>query len=173
LIDKIECAANHQQPSVHSIPSAPDQVAGAAQEDGGLPINQPLTAEAPKLESGMEGIINDHSADAPASQVPVAQAPSASPLPAIASAPVVAPAASLPVSAPSPSPAPTRPSSIPPAVSLPPEKPHQHGAPTRIYLNDVAMYFMEGMKYLAVYKPEKPLKWMGEFLLKRSAEIEG
>jgi COMPASS component SDC1 len=173
LTDTIECAANYQQPSVHSIPSAPDQVAGAAQDDGSLPIDQPSTAGAPKLESGMEGIINGHSADAPASQVPVAQAPSASPLPATASAPIAPPAASLPVSAPSPSPAPTRPSSIPPAVSLPPEKPHQHGAPTRIYLNDVAMYFMEGMKYLAVYKPEKPLKWMGEFLLKRSAEIEG
>jgi COMPASS component SDC1 len=173
LVEQFECAADHQQPSVHSIPSAPDQVAGAAQDDGSLPIDQPPTAEAPKLESGMEGIINGHSADAPASQVPVAQAPSASPLPATASAPIAPPAASLPVSAPSPSPAPTRPSSIPPAVSLPPEKPHQHGAPTRIYLNDVAMYFMEGMKYLAVYKPEKPLKWMGEFLLKRSAEIEG
>jgi COMPASS component SDC1 len=169
----IECAANYQQPSVHSVPSAPDQVAGAAQDDESLPIDQPPTAEVPKLESGMEGIINGHSVDAPASQVPVAQAPSASPLPATASAPIAPPAASLPVSAPSPSPAPTRPSSIPPAVSLPPEKPHQHGAPTRIYLNDVAMYFMEGMKYLAVYKPEKPLKWMGEFLLKRSAEIEG
>ncbi|KAI4761540.1 hypothetical protein E4T52_06332 [Aureobasidium sp. EXF-3400] len=179
LTDKIECAANDQQPSVHSIPSAPEQVAGAAQEDGSLPINQPFTTEAPKLESGsasMEGIINGHSADAPASQVappPVAQAPSASPLPATASAPIVPAATTLPVSAPSPSPAPTRPSSIPPAVSLPPEKAHQHGAPTRIYLNDLAMYLMEGMKYLAVYKPEKPLKWMGEFLLKRSAEIEG
>jgi COMPASS component SDC1 len=171
-----ECAADHQQPSVHSIPSALDQVAGAAQDDGTLPIDQPFTAEAPKFESGMEGIITGHSTDAPASLVPpppVAQAPSASPLPATASAPIAPPAASLPVSAPSPSPAPTRPSSIPPAVSLPPEKPHQHGAPTRIYLNDVAMYIMEGMKYLAVYRPEKPLKWLGEFLLKRSAEIEG
>jgi COMPASS component SDC1 len=173
------CAADYQQPSVHSIPSAPDQVAGAAQDDGTLPINQPFPAEAPKLESGpaaMEGIINGHSTDAPASQVPappVAQAPSASAFPATASAPIAPPAASLPVSAPSPSPAPTRPSSIPPAVSLPPEKPRQHGAPTRIYLNDAAMYIMEGMKYLAFYRPEKPLKWMGEFLLKRSAEIEG
>ncbi|KAH0287352.1 hypothetical protein M436DRAFT_76381 [Aureobasidium namibiae CBS 147.97] len=175
----IEMKEEVAEPSVHSIPSAPEQVAGAAQGDESLPINQSFTTEAPNPESGsssMEGIINGHSNDAPASQVappPVAQAPSASPLPATASAPIPPPAASLPVLAPSPSPAPTRPSSIPPAVSLPPEKAHQHGSPTRIYLNDVAMYFMEGMKYLAVYRPEKPLKWMGEFLLKRSAELEG
>lgn len=176
---KLKCAANDQQPSVHSIPSAPEQVAGAAQDDRTLPIHQPYTAEALKDEPGsasMEGVVNGHSTDAPASQVappPVAQAPSAWPLPATASAPIVPATAALPASAASPSPAPTRPSSIPPAVSLPPEKAHQHGSPTRIYLNDVAMYIMEGMKYLAFYQPEKPLKWLGEFLLKRSAEIEG
>ncbi|KAG9535482.1 hypothetical protein KCU71_g23277, partial [Aureobasidium melanogenum] len=89
------------------------------------------------------------------------------------SAPTAPPAASLPVKAPTPSPAPTRPSSIPPAVSLPPEKANQHGAPDRIYLNNVATYFMEGMKYLVFYQPEKPLRWMAEFLMKRSIEIEG
>jgi COMPASS component SDC1 len=29
------------------------------------------------------------------------------------------------------------------------------------------------MKYLAVYEPEKPLKWLAEFLQKRSEEVEG
>jgi COMPASS component SDC1 len=29
------------------------------------------------------------------------------------------------------------------------------------------------MKYLAVYEPEKPLKWLSEFLEKRSKEVEG
>ncbi|CAD0098517.1 unnamed protein product [Aureobasidium mustum] len=176
----VEMKEEVAEPSVHSIPSAPDQVAGASQVDAALPINQPFTAEASKLEdtvsASMEGITNGDSTDAQSTQAPpppVAQAPSASPLPATASAPTAPPAASLPVKVPTPSPAPTRPSSIGPAVSQPPERANQHGAPGRIYLNPVANYFMEGMKYLVVYQPEKPLKWMGEFLLKRSAEIEG
>ncbi|KAG9682602.1 hypothetical protein KCU98_g7163, partial [Aureobasidium melanogenum] len=176
----IEMKEEVAEPSVHSIPSAPEQVAGATQDGAALPINQPFTAEAPKLEesvpASMEGMTNGDSAAAQTSQAPpppVAQAPSASPLPATASAPTAPPAASLPVKAPTPSPAPTRPSSIPPAVSLPPEKANQHGAPDRIYLNNVATYFMEGMKYLVFYQPEKPLRWMAEFLMKRSIEIEG
>ncbi|KAG9945254.1 hypothetical protein KCU85_g7414, partial [Aureobasidium melanogenum] len=176
----IEMKEEVAEPSVHSIPSAPEQVAGAAQDDAALPINQPFTSEASKLEesvpASMEGITNGDSAAAQTTQAPpppVTQAPSASPLPATASAPTAPPAAALPVKAPTPSPAPTRPSSIPPAVSLPPEKANQHGAPDRIYLNNVATYFMEGMKYLVFYQPEKPLRWMAEFLMKRSIEIEG
>ncbi|KAG9562183.1 hypothetical protein KCU71_g4762, partial [Aureobasidium melanogenum] len=125
----IEMKEEVAEPSVHSIPSAPEQVTGATQDEAALPINQPFTTEAPKLEesipASMEGITNGDSAAAQTSQAPpppVAQAPSASPLPATASAPTAPPAASLPVKAPTPSPAPTRPSSIPPAVSLPPEK---------------------------------------------------
>ncbi|KAK6003694.1 hypothetical protein QM012_009465 [Aureobasidium pullulans] len=176
----VEMKEEMAEPSVHSIPSAPERVAGATQDDGVLPINQPFTTEAPKLEesvpASMEGVVNGDSAAAQPTQTappPVAQAPPASPLPATASAPSVPSAAALPVKAPTPSPAPTRPSSIPPSVSAPPERANQHGAPGRIYLNNVATYFMEGMKYLIFYQPEKPLRWMGEFLLKRSAEIEG
>jgi len=29
------------------------------------------------------------------------------------------------------------------------------------------------MKHLAVYEPEKPLKWLSEFLEKKSKEVEG
>jgi COMPASS component SDC1 len=29
------------------------------------------------------------------------------------------------------------------------------------------------MKYVAAYEPEKPLQWLGEFLLQRSKEVEG
>jgi len=29
------------------------------------------------------------------------------------------------------------------------------------------------MKYIAAYEPEKPLKWLSEFLARRSGEIEG
>ncbi|THW70077.1 hypothetical protein D6C82_04706 [Aureobasidium pullulans] len=187
----VEMKEEMAEPSVHSVPSAPDQVAGAAQdhqeevapkdETSALPINQPFTAQAPQQESlptSMEGILNGDSTSASTSQTlppPVAQAPSASPLPATASAPTAPPAASMPTSAPTPPPAPpTRPSSIPPQVSLPPEKPHPHGSSTRVYLNQmVTPHLLEGMKYLAAYEPDKPLKWLSEFLAKRSAETEG
>jgi COMPASS component SDC1 len=44
----------------------------------------------------------------------------------------------------------------------------------RIYLNQtVTPHLLEGMKYLAVHEPEKPLKWLAEFLQKKSEEIEG
>ncbi|KAE9969668.1 hypothetical protein EG328_006721 [Venturia inaequalis] len=66
-----------------------------------------------------------------------------------------------------PSPAPQ---SLPP---LPPKDPSAHGAPTRIYLNQkVTPYLLEGMKYLAVYEPDKPLKWLAEFLEQKSREVE-
>jgi len=32
---------------------------------------------------------------------------------------------------------------------------------------------LEGMKWVARNEPEKPLKWLGEYLLARSREIEG
>ncbi|GAB7341409.1 hypothetical protein MBLNU457_7660t1 [Dothideomycetes sp. NU457] len=68
---------------------------------------------------------------------------------------------------------PTRNSSQPPAF-LPPEKPVAHGSPTRVYINqNVTPHLLEGMKYLAAYEPEKPLKWLSEFLARKSAEVEG
>lgn len=68
-----------------------------------------------------------------------------------------------------------RPSSIPPPpVTVKPEKPVAHGGPTRQFLNqNVTPHLLEGMKYLAVYEPEKPLLWLSEFLKDRSKEIEG
>ncbi|TID16603.1 hypothetical protein E2P81_ATG12021 [Venturia nashicola] len=66
-----------------------------------------------------------------------------------------------------PSPAPQ---SFPP---LPPKDPSAHGAPTRVYLNQkVTPYLLEGMKHLAVYEPDKPLKWLAEFLEQKSREVE-
>lgn len=66
-----------------------------------------------------------------------------------------------------PSPAPQ---SLPP---LPPKDPSAHGAPTRVYLNQkVTPYLLEGMKYLAIYEPDKPLKWLAEFLEQKSREVE-
>ncbi|KAF1808136.1 hypothetical protein P152DRAFT_477606 [Eremomyces bilateralis CBS 781.70] len=55
-----------------------------------------------------------------------------------------------------------------------PTQPAIHGSPTRIYLNtNVTPHLLEGMKYLAVNEPEKPLKWLSEFLAQKSVEIEG
>lgn len=99
------------------------------------------------------------------------------PIPPTPAAPVMSHALP-PMSAPTPPPAATapltRPSSIPPASFAPPEKPNPHGSPTRVYLNqNVTPHLLEGMKYLAANEPEKPLKWLSEFLAKRSAEMEG
>ena len=68
----------------------------------------------------------------------------------------------------------TRPGSMPPQPPARPEKPVAHGGPTRQYLNtNVTPHLLEGMKYLAVYEPEKPLEWLANFLKERSKEVEG
>ena len=68
-----------------------------------------------------------------------------------------------------------RPGSIPPPpVTARPDKPVAHGGPTRQFLNqNITPHLLEGMKYLAVYEPEKPLLWLSEFLKDRSKEVEG
>ncbi|PNS20874.1 hypothetical protein CAC42_2805 [Sphaceloma murrayae] len=69
---------------------------------------------------------------------------------------------------------PARPASQPPTTLNLPDKPVPHGSPTRVYLNqNLTPHLLEGMKYLAAYEPEKPLKWLSEFLAKKSAELEG
>ncbi|KAF1992606.1 hypothetical protein K402DRAFT_388254 [Aulographum hederae CBS 113979] len=55
-----------------------------------------------------------------------------------------------------------------------PSQPSAHGSNTRVYLNqNVTPHLLEGMKYLAAYEPEKPLRWLAEFLANRSREVEG
>ncbi|KAH8732756.1 hypothetical protein GQ44DRAFT_696379 [Phaeosphaeriaceae sp. PMI808] len=55
-----------------------------------------------------------------------------------------------------------------------PTQPIPHGSPTRVYLNqNVTPHLLEAMKHLATTEPEKPLKWLSEFLAMKSAEIEG
>lgn len=67
-----------------------------------------------------------------------------------------------------------RPGSMPPQPSARPEKPVAHGGPTRQFLNqNITPHLLEGVKYLAVYEPEKPLLWLADFLRDRSKEIEG
>lgn len=88
---------------------------------------------------------------------------------------------SLPTQPSAPSPAPTP---IPHATASSRNSPHPtqqaptqpipHGSPTRVYLNQhVTPHLLEAMKHLATTEPEKPLKWLSEFLAKKSAEIEG
>ncbi|KAJ4372225.1 hypothetical protein N0V83_003999 [Neocucurbitaria cava] len=55
-----------------------------------------------------------------------------------------------------------------------PTQPIPHGSPTRVYLNQhVTPHLLEAMKHLATAEPDKPLKWLSEFLAVKSAEIEG
>jgi COMPASS component SDC1 len=43
-----------------------------------------------------------------------------------------------------------------------------------VYLNqNVTPHLLEAMKHLATTEPEKPLKWLSEFLAQKSREIEG
>jgi COMPASS component SDC1 len=52
--------------------------------------------------------------------------------------------------------------------------PNAHGSPARVYLNQkVTPHLLEGVKYLAVHEPEKPLQWLADFLRKKSEELEG
>ncbi|RMZ66708.1 Dpy-30 motif [Pyrenophora seminiperda CCB06] len=93
------------------------------------------------------------------------QTPSQAPPPTAPSAPT------LPT-APTPTPASSRNSPHPPAQA--PTQPIPHGSPTRVYLNQhVTPHLLEAMKHLATTEPEKPLKWLSEFLANKSAEIEG
>ncbi|KZM24491.1 uncharacterized protein EKO05_0001963 [Ascochyta rabiei] len=100
--------------------------------------------------------------------------PETTPLPEAQPAPTPAP-----VSAPTPTPAPAAPVSSrnSPHPSVPQQAPTQpipHGSPTRVYLNQhVTPHLLEAMKHLAMNEPEKPLKFLSEFLAMKSAEIEG
>ncbi|KAK5727940.1 hypothetical protein LTR17_012363 [Elasticomyces elasticus] len=65
------------------------------------------------------------------------------------------------------------------AASIPPPPPVRtqpvaHGGPTRQFLNqNITPHLLEGMKYVAMQEPDKPLLWLSEFLRDRSKEVEG
>ncbi|KAK0272351.1 hypothetical protein LTR35_012934 [Friedmanniomyces endolithicus] len=65
------------------------------------------------------------------------------------------------------------------ASSIPPPPPVRtqtvaYGGPTRQFLNQhITPHLLEGMKYLAMQEPDKPLLWLSEFLRDRSKEVEG
>ncbi|KAF2035850.1 hypothetical protein EK21DRAFT_53370 [Setomelanomma holmii] len=89
--------------------------------------------------------------------------------------PTVETATPTPAPVPQPLPASSRNSPHPSApVQQAPTQPIPHGSPTRVYLNTkVTPHLLEAMKHLATTEPEKPLKWLSEFLAMKSAEIEG
>ncbi|OAL55746.1 hypothetical protein IQ07DRAFT_676007 [Pyrenochaeta sp. DS3sAY3a] len=80
-----------------------------------------------------------------------------------------------PTPAPAPAPAPVSSRNSPhPSTQQVPTQPIPHGSSTRVYLNqNVTPHLLEAMKHLATTEPEKPLKWLSEFLAMKSAEIEG
>ncbi|KAF2132820.1 hypothetical protein P153DRAFT_393772 [Dothidotthia symphoricarpi CBS 119687] len=97
----------------------------------------------------------------------------AQPQPTIAP-PAPAPAPTPTIPAPTPAPVSSRNSPHPSAPQQAPTQPIPHGSPTRIYLNQrVTPHLLEAMKHLATTEPDKPLKWLSEFLAQKSAEIEG
>ncbi|KAF1959294.1 hypothetical protein CC80DRAFT_490249 [Byssothecium circinans] len=73
-----------------------------------------------------------------------------------------------------PTPTTTRNSPHPSAPSQAPTQPIPHGSPTRLYLNQhVTPHLLEAMKHLVTNEPEKPLKFLSDFLAQKSAELEG
>ncbi|KAF2636180.1 hypothetical protein P280DRAFT_522425 [Massarina eburnea CBS 473.64] len=99
---------------------------------------------------------------------PVSSQPVPQPLPVTVSAATPAP---TPVAAPTPT---TTRNSPHLGASQPPSQPYPHGSPTRVYLNQhVTPHLLEAMKHLATNEPEKPLKFLSEFLAQKSAELEG
>lgn len=76
--------------------------------------------------------------------------------------------------APTPQPPPASSRNSPHPTAQAPTQPIPHGSPTRVYLNTyVTPHLLEAMKHLATTEPEKPLKWLSEFLAQKSAELEG
>ncbi|KAF2754327.1 hypothetical protein EJ05DRAFT_479841 [Pseudovirgaria hyperparasitica] len=59
-------------------------------------------------------------------------------------------------------------------IPAPPVNPNPHGSPTRVYLNQqVTPYLLEAMKMLVTHEPEKPLKYLADYLAEKSRELEG
>jgi COMPASS component SDC1 len=52
-------------------------------------------------------------------------------------------------------------------------QPLLHGSPTRVLLNlRITPHVLEGIKHVATNEPEKPLRWLSEFLARKSEELE-
>ncbi|MCJ1328852.1 hypothetical protein MMC10_005529 [Thelotrema lepadinum] len=57
--------------------------------------------------------------------------------------------------------------------SVMPTQATPHGAPTRRYMNEkITRHLLEGMKRVAIERPRQPLRFLGEFLLERSRQVE-
>ena len=56
---------------------------------------------------------------------------------------------------------------------LPIQKENIKGAPARQYLNEfVTPYLLDAMKKLVKARPEKPLEWLGKYLIEESTRIQ-
>ncbi|KAF2736587.1 hypothetical protein EJ04DRAFT_510902 [Polyplosphaeria fusca] len=99
----------------------------------------------------------------------------AAPLPTITSASTpAAPSTATPKQEPVATGTPSRNTPQPSGSQQAPAHPNPHGSPTRVYLNqNVTPHLLEAMKHLVTQEPDKPLKWLSEFLAQKSAEIEG
>ncbi|CAI6271750.1 unnamed protein product [Periconia digitata] len=135
-----------------------------------------VEAIAPPMENGTSTTIVDPDVEMEDLKLiptdPPAQVPEVSEAPTIEVPAVATPAAAPPT--PAAAPTPTRNSPHPSATSQAPSQPYPHGSPTRVYLNQhVTPHLLEAMKHLAATEPEKPLKYLSEFLAQKSAELEG
>ncbi|KAF2266059.1 hypothetical protein CC78DRAFT_531919 [Lojkania enalia] len=145
------------------------------------PILTPIpngTTAAPDIEM-TDSTPQDASASVPTDSI-LPPNPFQSP-PHPSSTPTATPTATQP-SAPTPQPAPSHtPSRNSPHPSggvekQAPSQPNPHGSPTRVYLNqNVTPHLLDAMKHLVTqeFMPEKPLKWLSEYLAQKSYEVEG
>ncbi|KAI4701462.1 hypothetical protein J4E81_003202 [Alternaria sp. BMP 2799] len=141
---------------------------GEAQQ---APTEQPADVEMADSGAVPAPTTLDASASTPTHQPSVQTVP---PTPSTSTpAPPSAPTLPTATTAPTPTPAASSRNSPHPTAQAP-TQPIPHGSPTRVYLNQhVTPHLLEAMKHLATAEPEKPLKWLSEFLAGKSREIEG
>ncbi|KAH6879201.1 hypothetical protein BKA58DRAFT_399168 [Alternaria rosae] len=144
---------------------------GPAQEAQQAPADQ--SADVEMADSGSAPAPTTLDASTPAHQPTVQTVP---PTPSTSTpAPPSAPTLPTTTTAQAPTPTPAASSrNSPHPTAQAPTQPIPHGSPTRVYLNQhVTPHLLEAMKHLATAEPEKPLKWLSEFLAGKSREIEG
>ncbi|KAH9879143.1 hypothetical protein J1614_002580 [Plenodomus biglobosus] len=152
-----------QDPALQASEAAPPQTNGHTLQTTDVEMTdsaaQPELPTAPIITAPTDAAAETQPETQPAAPQPQPLAPSPAPTPAPTSLPA---------------PASSRNSPHPSAPTQAPTQPIPHGSPTRVYLNqNVTPHLLEAMKHLATTEPDKPLKWLSEFLAQKSAEIEG
>ncbi|OAL07465.1 hypothetical protein IQ06DRAFT_289187 [Phaeosphaeriaceae sp. SRC1lsM3a] len=139
---------------------------------------QPVLESETPITNGTPAAADVEMADSAPTQEQPADTTTSTALNTAALQPTVQTAPPTPTPAPAVQPPPPASSRNSPHPSAPaqqaPTQPIPHGSPTRVYLNQyVTPHLLEAMKHLATTEPEKPLKWLSEFLAMKSAELEG